>query len=82
MILMDATGMKVVGEGEWKVRMDGKSKKRKWIRGCRHKTQAQIIIHRMCIAAKNEAVLFAYLVAIPRHCLKSRNAFSTKCLAL
>jgi hypothetical protein len=29
-IVMDSTGMKIYGEGEWKVRMHGKSKRRTW----------------------------------------------------
>jgi hypothetical protein len=29
-IVLDSTGLKVYGEGEWKVRQHGKSKKRKW----------------------------------------------------
>ena len=29
-IILDSTGLKVYGEGEWKVRQHGKSKKRKW----------------------------------------------------
>ncbi len=31
-IMLDATGIKVFGEGEWKVKMHGKTKKRKWIK--------------------------------------------------
>ena len=31
-VLIDATGIKVYGEGEWKVKMDGASKRRKWIK--------------------------------------------------
>jgi len=31
-ILLDATGIKVSGEGEWKVKIHGKSKRRKWIK--------------------------------------------------
>lgn len=29
-LVMDSTGMKIYGEGEWKVRMHGKSKRRTW----------------------------------------------------
>lgn len=29
-IVLDSTGLKVYGEGEWKVRLHGKSKKRQW----------------------------------------------------
>jgi hypothetical protein len=31
-ILLDATGIKVSGEGEWKVKIHGKTKRRKWIK--------------------------------------------------
>lgn len=31
-IVLDSTGLKVYGEGEWKVRQHGKSKRRKWIK--------------------------------------------------
>ena len=31
-VLLDATGIKVYGEGEWKVKMHGASKRRKWIK--------------------------------------------------
>ena len=31
-VLIDATGVKVYGEGEWKVKMHGASKRRKWIK--------------------------------------------------
>ena len=31
-ILIDSSGIKVHGEGEWKVKMHGKSKRRKWIK--------------------------------------------------
>jgi IS5 family transposase len=31
-IMLDATGIKVFGEGEWKVKIHGKTKRRKWIK--------------------------------------------------
>lgn len=31
-VILDATGMKVIGEGEWKVKMHGRSGRRKWIK--------------------------------------------------
>ena len=31
-VLLDATGIKVYGEGEWKVKMHGASKRRKWVK--------------------------------------------------
>jgi hypothetical protein len=31
-VILDATGMKVIGEGEWKVKMHGRSRRRKWIK--------------------------------------------------
>jgi hypothetical protein len=31
-ILLDATGVKIFGEGEWKVKIHGKTKRRKWIK--------------------------------------------------
>lgn len=31
-IILDATGVKIFGEGEWKVKIHGKSKRRKWIK--------------------------------------------------
>jgi len=31
-ILLDATGVKIFGEGEWKVKIHGKSKRRRWIK--------------------------------------------------
>lgn len=31
-IILDASGLKVSGEGEWKVKIHGKSKRRKWIK--------------------------------------------------
>ena len=30
--MLDSTGIKVSGEGEWKVKIHGKSKRRKWIK--------------------------------------------------
>ena len=30
-VLLDASGMRVVGEGEWKVKIDGRGRSRKWI---------------------------------------------------
>lgn len=41
-VLIDATGIKVCGEGEWKVKVHGKTKRRKWIKlhiGLDEKTQ-------------------------------------------
>ncbi len=35
-------------------------------------------MHRICRAAKNEAVFFAYRVAMPRQRFSNMNAFSTK----
>jgi transposase len=31
-VLIDSSGFKVVGEGEWKVRIHGKGKRRKWLK--------------------------------------------------
>lgn len=31
-IILDATGMKVIGEGEWKVKIHGRGRPRKWIK--------------------------------------------------
>jgi len=31
-IMLDATGVKIFGEGEWKVKIHGKTKRRKWIK--------------------------------------------------
>ncbi len=31
-VMLDATGVKIFGEGEWKVKIHGKSKRRKWIK--------------------------------------------------
>jgi len=31
-VLIDASGIKVYGEGEWKVKVHGASKRRKWIK--------------------------------------------------
>ena len=31
-IAFDATGLKIYGEGEWKMRIHGKSKRRKWVK--------------------------------------------------
>ena len=31
-IILDATGIKVAGEGEWKVKIHGKAKRRKWLK--------------------------------------------------
>jgi hypothetical protein len=31
-ILIDASGIKIVGEGEWKVKIHGKQKRRKWVK--------------------------------------------------
>ena len=31
-VLIDASGIKVYGEGEWKVKVHGKTKRRKWIK--------------------------------------------------
>ncbi len=39
---------------------------------------AQIVIHRIWIAGKNEAAFFAYRVAIPLQRFKCKNVFTTK----
>ena len=31
-VLIDASGIKVYGEGEWKVKIQGVSKERKWVK--------------------------------------------------
>ena len=51
-------------------------------RQCRQLIFAQIAIHLICTAAKNDDVFLAYLVAMPRQRFSSRNAFSTKCRRL
>lgn len=51
-------------------------------RQCSHEMEAHKKIHLIWMAARNDAVFFAYLVAMPRHCFKCRNAFSTRCRAL
>ena len=46
-ILIDATGIKVYGEGEWKVKVQGKTKRRKWIKlhaGIDERTQEVIVL--------------------------------------
>ena len=53
-IVLDSTGLKVYGEGEWKVRQHGKDKKRKWRKfhiGIDPKT-GQLVAHE---ASKSEA---------------------------
>ena len=52
------------------------------LRQCRQLIFAQIAIHLICTAAKNDDVFLAYLVAMPRQRFSSRNAFSTKCRRL
>ena len=39
-------------------------------------------MHRICTAATNDDVYFAYLVAMPRQRFNFKNAFSTRCLNL
>ena len=48
-------------------------------RACRQNSLLQIITARSWQMARNEAALLAYRVATPRHCLKSRKPFSTRC---
>ena len=48
------------------------------LRWCRHEIFAQTAKHRICRAARNEVVFFAYRVAIPRQRFSIMNAFSTK----
>src|SRR5690606_34657923 len=31
-VIVDATGMKVIGEGEWKVKIHGRGRPRKWVK--------------------------------------------------
>ncbi|MGK5594699.1 MAG: transposase [Parachlamydiaceae bacterium] len=31
-IILDSTGMKVTGEGEWKVKIHGRGRPRKWVK--------------------------------------------------
>ena len=47
-------------------------------RGCRQNNLAHITIALIWQIARKEASFLAYLVATARHCLKVRNAFSTK----
>ena len=53
-----------------------------WARHCRQIAFAHISIQRICTAARNDAAFLAYRVAIPRQRLKSRKAFSIRCLIL
>lgn len=39
-------------------------------------------MQRICMAAKNDEVYFAYLVAMPRQRFNFRKVFSTRCLIL
>ena len=48
------------------------------IRQCSHETEAHKKMHLICIAARNDAVFFAYLVATPLHRFKCKKAFSTR----
>ena len=52
------------------------------VRGCRQKSLLQIITARSWQMAKYDAVLLEWRVATPRHCLNSRNPFSTRCRSL
>ena len=52
------------------------------IRGCRQINLVQIIIARIWQMAKKESAFLAYRVATPRHCLKSKKPFSTRCRSL
>ena len=47
-------------------------------RQCSHETEAHKKMHLICIAARNDAVFFAYLVATPLHRFKCKKAFSTR----
>ncbi len=49
-------------------------------RACSHEIEAQRMAHLNWTAARKEEARFAYRVAMPRHCLSRRNAFSTRCL--
>ena len=48
------------------------------LRQCSHETEAHKKMHLICIAARNDAVFFAYLVATPLHRFKCKKAFSTR----
>ena len=50
----------------------------KMARQCSHETEAHKKMHLICIAARNDAVFFAYLVATPLHRFKCKKAFSTR----
>ena len=47
-------------------------------RGCRQNNLVQIASARIWQIARKDASFLAYRVAMARHCLKSRNEFSTK----
>ena len=51
-------------------------------RGCRQNNLVQMTSARIWQIARKDAAFLAYRVATPRHCLKSRNEFSTKCRSL
>ena len=50
----------------------------RFFRQCSHETEAHKKMHLICIAARNDAVFFAYLVATPLHRFKCKKAFSTR----
>ena len=52
------------------------------LRGCRQNNLVQMTSARIWQIARKDAAFLAYRVATPRHCLKSRNEFSTKCRSL
>ena len=51
-------------------------------RACRQNNLVQMTSARIWQIARKDAAFLAYRVATPRHCLKSRNEFSTKCRSL
>ncbi len=51
-------------------------------RECRQINLVQIIIARIWQMARKESAFLAYRVATPRHCLKSKKPFSTRCRSL
>ena len=52
------------------------------LKGCRQNNLVQMTSARIWQIARKDAAFLAYRVATPRHCLKSRNEFSTKCRSL
>lgn len=67
-ILIDASGVKVIGEGEWKVKVHGASKRRKWLKlhiAIDEKTQEVMVVKATCSSVADCKMAKELIVACP-----------------